>query len=118
MTQKLCAMMSVYNYGVTAPLWERQNAGCCQEHASTALSASACKILTFLQDEDAYRRFYCGSLSWLQDPYKLWRMLQVIKKITKFTATRMDPVACSNYHNQPSVYIFVLQKGQNLACVR
>ena len=45
------------NYGVTAPLWERQNAGSCQEHASTALSASACKILTFLQDEDAYRRF-------------------------------------------------------------
>ena len=48
----------------------------------------------------------CGSLSWLQDPYKLWRMLQVIKKNTKFTATRMDPVACSNYHNQPSVAYF------------
>ena len=28
----------------------------------------------------------------------------------------MDPVACSNYHNQPSVCIFVQQKGQNLAC--
>ena len=26
----------------------------CQEHASTALSASAFKILTILQDEDAY----------------------------------------------------------------
>ena len=45
------------NYGVTAPLWESQNAGSCQEHASTVLSASACKILTFLLDEDAYRRF-------------------------------------------------------------
>ena len=46
----------ICNYAVTAPLWERQNASC-QEHASTALSASACKILTFLLDEDAYRRF-------------------------------------------------------------
>ena len=64
------------------------------------------------------QKVYCGSLSWLQDPYKLWRMLQFIKKNTKFTATRMDPVACSDYHNQPSVYIFVLQKGQNLACAR
>ena len=45
------------NYGVTAPLWERQNADSCQEHASTALSASACKILTNLQDEDTYRKF-------------------------------------------------------------
>ena len=42
MMQKLCAM----------PLWETQNAGSCQEQVSTALSASACKILTFLLDED------------------------------------------------------------------
>ena len=36
------------NYAVTAPLKKEQ--------ASTTLSASACKILTFLLDEDAHRR--------------------------------------------------------------
>ena len=36
------------NYAVTAPLQKEQ--------ASTALSASACKILTFLQDENIHRR--------------------------------------------------------------
>ena len=47
MTQKLRAMMC--NYAVTAPLQK-------EKQASTALSASACKILTFLQDEDIHRR--------------------------------------------------------------
>ena len=55
--------------------------------------------------------------AWLQDPYKLWRMLQVIKKNTKFTATRMDPVACSNYHNQPSVAYFRPAK-RSKSCMR
>ena len=44
--QKLRAMMC--NYAVTAPLQKEQ--------ASTALSGSACKILTFLQDENIHRR--------------------------------------------------------------
>ena len=55
MTQKLCAMMC--SHAVTVPLWEMaQNAGSCQGQASMLLSASACKILTFLLDEDAHRR--------------------------------------------------------------
>ena len=52
------------NQAVTVPLWETQNAGSCQGQASMLLSASACKILTFLLDEDAHRRLLyslCGN---------------------------------------------------------
>ena len=115
MTQTLRAMMC--NHAVTAPLWETQRPGSWQGQASTSLSASACKILTFLLEEDTYKRLIV--VFWVG--YKILRSCgeccKLQRKNTKFTATRMDRVACSNYHNQPSVYIFVQQKGHNLACV-
>ena len=95
MTQTLRAM--ICNHAVTVPLWEAQSAGSCQGQASTSLSA---RMLDF--DLFPGRRYIqkvdCGSLSRLQDPYKLWRMLQVIKE--KYQVYRNSYGSCSLHRDR------------------
>ena len=59
-----CVMCSIDAYD-RPPLCERTS-----QHGAIAMSASACKILTLLQNENIAQKVDCGSLSRLQDPYE------------------------------------------------